>query len=156
MADPLAEEIGRTLIGRNERLAVVETSAGGCLASSFFSVVGASAWIRAALVPYDRVSQEALLGVTVESTVSEAAAIALATAARARLHVEWAIAETGIAGPQTGRRSTKPAGLTWLAISGPTGTTTRQVLVEDGGRAANMQAFAAAGLTFLLETLRTA
>lgn len=149
----LAARTGRKLLARNEHLAIVETSAGGHIAAALFSVVGASGWLRAAIVPYDKASQATLLGVSLESTVSEAAAKTLATATCDRLGVDWALAETGIAGPQTGRRSTKPAGLTWLAITGPTGTVSRQVLVPDGGRLRNMRAFAAAAVAFLDEVI---
>lgn len=149
----MAARIGRSLLARGEHLAVVETSAGGRIAAALFSIVGASGWLRASLVPYDRVSQDVLLGISLSSSVSEEAAIALAIAARTRLQTEWALAETGIAGPQIGRRSTKPAGLTWFAIAGPEGTATRQVLLPDSGRRRNMQGFAAAAVAFLDETL---
>jgi nicotinamide mononucleotide (NMN) deamidase PncC len=66
----------------------------------------------------------------------------------------WGIGETGIAGPQTGRRSLKPAGLAYLAVQGPTGRE-RIAEVQTGHdrRVENKQSFALAALRLLAAEL---
>lgn len=51
--------------------------------------------------------------------VSEEYAAALAQYVRSAFACQWALAESGIAGPQVGRRSTKPVGMVCLAVAGP-------------------------------------
>ena len=51
--------------------------------------------------------------------VSEEYAAALAQYVRSAFACEWALAESGIAGPQLGRRSAKPVGMVCFAVAGP-------------------------------------
>lgn len=151
-----AERIGQSLKDRKETVAVAETSAGGLLLATLLGVAGASAWVVGGVVPYSNEARVALLGPSalVEgSVVDEVAALALARAVRVRLGADWGIGESGIAGPQQGRRSAKPAGMICLAVVGPTIERTRTVVLEDLGRRANMQAFAREGLQLLEECL---
>ncbi|MGH2352038.1 MAG: CinA family protein, partial [Chloroflexota bacterium] len=71
------------------------------------------------------------------------------------LGATWGVAEAGIAGPQTGRRSRKRAGLAYLAVAGPVAGA-REIQTGDDDRSANQRAFATAALTLLDETLRKA
>ncbi|MCS6801326.1 MAG: CinA family protein [Chloroflexota bacterium] len=151
-----ATRIGRALRRRGETLAVVETSAGGLLLAALLQVPGASAWLVGGVVPYSASARRALLGVEdlgAAGAVSEEAALRLADAARQRLGADWAVAETGIAGPQTGRQSSKPAGLTCLALVGPAMRRSATVQLPDQGRRANMRGFARAAAQFLAAAL---
>ena len=86
--------------------------------------------------------------------VAESAAGGLITAALLAVpgaSATWGIGETGAAGP-TGNRYGDPAGHAWVAVSGPR---ERAVRVNTGAteRMGNMQAFAAAALRLLQESL---
>src|SRR5207244_570635 len=68
------------------------------------------------------------------------------------------LGEPGVAGPQTGRRSAKPAGLTFLAVAGerdghPIERVERHLLPTPGDRSAVKRAFAEAALALLLDEL---
>jgi nicotinamide mononucleotide (NMN) deamidase PncC len=89
--------------------------------------------------------------------VSAEAALVLARAAREVLRTTWAVAETGIAGPQVGRRSSKPVGLTYVAVAGLFAGQNVERVVEVftglGEREGNRRAFADAALSLLLACL---
>jgi nicotinamide-nucleotide amidase len=151
-----AARVGRALLRRGETVAVVETSAGGLVLATLLGVPGASAWVRGGVVPYSAAARRALLGLDdlgPAGTVSEEAALRLAEAARLRLGAAWAVAETGIAGPQTGRRSAKPAGLACLAVVGPNLRRSLTLHLPDRGRRANMRAFAREAVRLLAAAL---
>jgi len=107
-------------------------------------------------VVYTRKARAELLGIP-ESALAgmrpatEAYALLLARAARARLATTWALAETGATGP-TGNRYGDAAGHACIGITGPV---ERAITLATGNadRAANMRAFAAAALGLLIERL---
>lgn len=91
-------------------IAILETSTGGRLASTFASLSGASRHLKASLVPYDNEAKDRLLEQSSpkKPVVSKAMAIALAEAFQKQTNAAIVIAETGMAGPPEGyRRSTK-------------------------------------------------
>lgn len=163
---PLAEanseiEIAEQLADRSETLALVETSAGGLVSWRLTAVPGSSAWFSGGVVAYSSAARERWLGISPEAShgsVSVESALGLARAVRESLGTTWGAAETGIAGPQTGRRSAKPAGLAYVAVAGlPAGQVVEQVEeVATGleGRDANRRAFAEALLDLILRVLR--
>ncbi|GIW06180.1 MAG: damage-inducible protein [Dehalococcoidia bacterium] len=151
-----ATQVGRALLRRGETVAVVETSAGGLIVATLLGIPGASAWVRGGIVPYSPAARRALLGLDElgpGGAVSEEAALRLAEATRQILDADWAIAESGIAGPQTGRRSAKPAGLTCLAVVGPTFRRSATVQLSTRGRRATMRGFAREAIRLLAEVL---
>ena len=78
----------------------------------------------------------------------------LANAARTHVGATWGIGEGGASGP-SGNPYGDPAGHAWVGVSGPVDGS-RHVLTGDDDRAANMVAFAIAGLDLFAETLRSA
>ena len=82
---------------------------------------------------------------------TEPYAALLARTVRERFTATWSLAETGATGP-TGNRYGDAAGHSCLAISGPA---ERAITLETGSadRLGNMRAFAARGLTLLLDNL---
>ena len=155
-----AAEIAALLRERRETLSVAETAAGGLIAAQLAEIAGASAWLLGGVVAYSAAAKARWLGITPESVagagvVSAEAARQMADAARAAVNASWGLAETGIAGPQTGRRSTKPAGLVFLAVSGPL-TDSEEMRTGLAERAENQRAFATAALELLLRSLRRA
>ena len=78
----------------------------------------------------------------------------MADGARRLFQTEWGVGETGVAGPQTGRRSARPAGLAYVAVAGPGGKgRVVEVNTHADDRAANKHAFAMAALALLVEAL---
>jgi PncC family amidohydrolase len=156
----LAETIAARLLQRGETLAVAETAAGGLISAALLAVAGASRWYLGGVVSYAPVAKERWLGLTAESlaghgAVSLEGVCQMAEAARAALNSTWGLAEAGIAGPQTGRRSSKPAGLAWIAAVGPA-PLSRELLTGLDDRGRNQRAFAMAALRLLGDALEAA
>jgi nicotinamide-nucleotide amidase len=130
---------------------VAETSAGGLVAATLIGIAGASAWFVGGVIPYAASTRLQWLGVGEEplGAVSAEMARALAEAVRARTGAIWGVGETGIAGPQLGRRSRKPSGLGFVAVAGPTGTFTQEVTTSDVDRRTNQVLFATSALSLL-------
>jgi PncC family amidohydrolase len=149
-----AERLAQALLTRGETLAVVETSAGGSIAAALTSIAGSSRWLAGSAVAYGDVARQQWLGITAaelpDGVVSEAAARLMAERVRDRLGTTWGLAETGIAGPQTGRRSRKPVGLVYIALAGTSGTAVHSVTTGHSERAPNQAAFAHVALAFAL------
>ena len=145
--DPRIPRIAAALTARGQTLATVECSLGGALGGALTELAGASGWFVGSVAPYSAHAKAALLGLGpeqlgAEGAVSPTAARLLAEAARARLGADWALAETGIAGPRGQRRSAKEPGTAYLALVGPDGFRHERA-VETGldDRAANRRAF---------------
>ena len=115
------------------RVAVAETSAGGLIASTLLAQPGASKWFAGAVTSYTKQSKKALLGLDEGSskpTATEPHAVELASAVRDVLKAEWAIGETGVAGPAPNSRGIAP-GVCALAVVGPDGLVRRRTLWPD-------------------------
>ncbi len=156
------DEIAARLAAASETLAVVETSAGGLVSARLTAIPGSSAWFLGGAITYSAAARSRGLGLSADATrafgaVSAETALALAGSVRECLGATWGAAETGIAGPQTGRRSTKPAGLAYIAVVGRSrGREVERVAEVSTGlddRDINRNAFASALLGLLLECL---
>ncbi len=155
--DELARAVGAALVAAEARVAVVETTAGGLISARLLSVPGASGWFERGIVAYTR---EAKLDVSpgAEAVLSEHGAVSpelvteLARGIRERSGASYAIAESGIAGPQDGRRSSKPAGASVIAVASPRGTRV-ETNAFTGTRAEVMAQIAQRSLELLRETL---
>ena len=110
-------------------IATAESCTGGLLASLLTDIPGSSDYFDRGYVTYSNTAKHDLLGVPTTTlkqygAVSEETARAMATGARERAGVDYAIATTGIAGP-TGGTPTKPVGLVYIAAA-----TTQTVVVR--------------------------
>lgn len=148
---------GRLLSQRDETVAVGEGSCGGLVSAALLAVPGASAYFLGGAVIYTHHALRGLLSGRVDRPdelrgASEPWARHLAEGARAHMGATWGVGEGGAAGP-TGNRYGDPAGHAWLAVAGPDGQATRQVLTGDDDRQANMVAFAVAALELLTDTI---
>lgn len=153
---PQAEAIAAQLRARKHCIAIAESSTGGLVSASLLAVPGASDYFLGGAVVYTQTARLALLGLGETELAglrasTEAYASLVARCARERFGADWALAETGAAGP-TGNRYGDAPGHSCIAIAGPT---ERAITIETGkaDRAANMQAFAAAALDLLLKAL---
>ncbi len=121
--ETLASAVGRALLQRGATLATAESCTGGTLAHRITEVAGASQYYVGGVVSYSNELKMSLLGVKSETldqfgAVSEQTACAMAQGCRSRLHADYAVATTGIAGP-TGGSDEKPLGTVWIAVATP-------------------------------------
>lgn len=129
------------LTRRGATVATAESLTGGQLAAEFTSVPGASACFVGGVVAYASAVKVSVLGVSpsiIESygAVSAQCAEAMALGARALLGSTYALATTGVAGPD--RQEGHPAGHVWVACAGPAGASSR--LLSLAGDRATIQA----------------
>jgi len=122
------EDVVLTLLkGQNATLATAESCTGGLLANRLTNIAGASAVFLEGFVTYSNASKTDLLGVpaaliAAHGAVSEEVARAMAEGARSRSRATYALATTGIAGPDGGSDE-KPVGTVWIALAGEGMTT---------------------------------
>ena len=153
---PLAEQIAALLQAKQHTVAVAESSTGGLISAALLAVPGASAYFLGGAVVYTGQARTALLDIPAAALAgmrpaTEAYAQLVARHTRERFTSTWALAETGATGP-TGNRYGDPAGHSCIAVAG----SVDQVMTLETGstdRFANMQAFSAAALNFLLQSL---
>ena len=123
-AGALAALLARRREGqRPHSLSLVETTTGGLMTAALAARSGASRYFRQSRFAYDAHGKSALVGGRLpgESAVSRAAVEALAEAMRREARTDYAIAESGMAGPpDAGRRSFK-YGLCWIAFAAADG-----------------------------------
>jgi nicotinamide-nucleotide amidase len=117
--------LGRALIERGVTFATAESCTGGLLAELLTEAPGISAAFKAGWVTYSNDAKVAALGVEralIErhGAVSSEVAAAMALGARARASTDFALAITGIAGPDGGTPE-KPVGLVWFALASASG-----------------------------------
>ena len=121
------EEIGQLLVARGWHLAVAETSTGGYIGYLLTSIPGSSTYFDRSIVAYSNEAKETSLAVPAavlqqHGAVSLVTALAMATQVQELSHVQVGLAVTGLTGPRIGR-SSKPIGLTYIAIALPDGST---------------------------------
>jgi nicotinamide-nucleotide amidase len=111
---------------RGKKIATAESCTGGLVAGLLTEIPGASAVVERGFVVYSNEAKQELLGVpaaTLEAfgAVSQETARAMAQGAIAHSHVDFAIAITGVAGPDGGTPE-KPVGLVCFARAGTDGS----------------------------------
>jgi nicotinamide-nucleotide amidase len=117
--------IGRMLAESGKSMAVAESCTGGNIAHFITSNSGSSAYFKGGVVAYSNEIKSKLLNVPVElidiyGAVSQQVAEAMAIGALNALNSDYAVATTGIAGPDGGSAE-KPVGTVWIAVAGPSG-----------------------------------
>ena len=138
----LARHALEVLAERGESLATAESLTGGLLSATMTDVPGASRSVAGAVVSYATRIKESLLDVPAEvvaehGVVSGECAQAMALGARARLRTTWALATTGVAGPDS--QEGKPVGEVWVAVAGPSGVAVRRLALSGDRRAIREQ-----------------
>jgi nicotinamide-nucleotide amidase len=152
----LAEVIGNILMNRGQRLATAESCTGGLVADMLTNVPGSSRWFERGWITYSNRSKSENLGVPADvleadGAVSESVARAMAEGARGRSGTDWALACTGIAGPEGGSAE-KPVGTVWIAAAAEHEVWTRH-LKFSGLRETIKLRTAHAALSFLYQNL---
>lgn len=124
--DLLLQQIAAALGARKQTLATAESCTGGLLGGALTRLPGSSAWYLGGIIAYSNALKTRLLDVkaallAARGAVSPETAKAMADGARARTGAGYALAITGIAGPDGGTKE-KPVGLVFIALAGPAGT----------------------------------
>jgi len=116
------EALARRFKHQSWRLATAESCTGGWLAKILTDLPGSSAWFECGYVTYSNAAKQRLLGVPAtliaeHGAVSEAVAIAMAQGAQRDSGAQFAVAITGIAGPEGGTPQ-KPVGTVCIGCAG--------------------------------------
>jgi nicotinamide-nucleotide amidase len=148
----LEEQVLTIMTERGLTLAVAETTVGGLISARIIALPGASRIYVGGIIPYRRSAKTEVLGVPGEATAQggESVPMALAMAARARelFGTDYAVAETGWAGPGGSR-----AGTVFIATAGPDGKQEVEERKFEGDRQAVQRQIADASLELLLKSL---
>jgi nicotinamide-nucleotide amidase len=153
---PMELVVGKLLKERNRTLATAESCTGGYIAHVITKHSGASAYYMGSVVSYDNRIKETLLGVTSTTlntvgAVSEETVRQMAASVRKIMQTDYAIAVSGIMGPDGGT-PTKPVGMVWIAVSSAEKTIT-QVFHFRFDRARNIELTATNALNLLRQLI---
>jgi len=121
--DTLASVLIKELTERNQTIVFAESCTGGLLSSSLTSISGSSQVFKGSIVSYSNELKNSLLNISEEKltkygAVSEEVCESMAINVKEKLGADWAIAISGIAGPNGGSED-KPVGLVYISIAGP-------------------------------------
>lgn len=144
--------IGKLLGNKKQTLCTAESCTGGRIANMIISVPGSSSYFKGSVIAYDNSVKTQLLGVGKEiiasdGAVSEQVIIQMAEGIRRLFNTDFAVATSGVAGPDGGTEQ-KPVGTVWIAVASENGTvTSKHVFGND--RITNIERFSIAALNLL-------
>jgi nicotinamide-nucleotide amidase len=133
------------LLEKGKTVGTAESCTGGLISSQITAVPGSSAYYKGSVVTYANETKVKLLGVnpaTIQAygAVSEETAIEMVKGALNTLQTDYAVAVTGIMGPDGGSAE-KPVGTVWIAVANAnTLVTKKHQLRYDRERNTNMAA----------------
>ena len=138
--DDVSRALGEACVQGKTTVATAESCTGGGVGEAITRTPGASAWFDRGFVTYSNDAKVDLLGVKQETigsfgAVSEAVAREMAVGALHQSSAEFAVAVTGVAGPEGGT-SSKPVGLVWFAWASLDGKVETRFEIFGGDRAA--------------------
>ena len=144
--------IGKLLLARNSRVSTAESCTGGEIAHMLTSIPGSSAYYKGSVIAYANSIKTQLLGVgeaaiEKDGAVSETVVKEMAVGARNLFKTEFAVATSGIAGPDGGTE-TKPVGTIWIAVASEKGVITEK-RVFGNDRVTNIKRFSLMALNLL-------
>lgn len=124
--ETLEEVVGRLLKERGSTVSTAESCTGGALGSTIVTVPGASTYFKGGVIAYDNEVKKEVLKVdeatlVTKGAVSQEVVEQMAQGARTLLKTDFAVATSGIAGPDGGTKE-KPVGTTWIAVTSAVGT----------------------------------
>jgi nicotinamide-nucleotide amidase len=148
--------IGKILIAKKKTVCTAESCTGGEIAHMITSIQGSSAYYKGSVVAYANSAKTELLDVPKDliekyGAVSEEVVRAMAIGAKNRLKTDFAVATSGIAGPDGGTEE-KPVGTIWMAVASE-----NEVIAEKrvfgNERINNIRRFSLAALNLLRKQL---
>jgi len=152
--DRLVGRVAAALTARDARLATAESCTGGLVAAACTSRAGSSAWFERGVVSYSNAAKSELLDVAPaliarHGAVSAEVACAMAAGLLGRAPAGFAVAVTGIAGPDGGT-ALKPVGTVWIATAARGAGAEATLLNASGDRAAVRERSVASALELVL------
>ena len=119
--DTMAGIVGKILSQKNQTVSVAESCTGGNISHFFTSNPGSSAYFKGGIVAYSNELKINLLSIDPnvleeKGAVSKEVVETMAINVRKLLHTDYAIATSGIAGPDGGTPE-KPVGMVWIAVA---------------------------------------
>jgi nicotinamide-nucleotide amidase len=150
--ESLEMAVGKLLSSLNKTVSTAESCTGGEIAHLLTSIAGSSAYYKGSVIAYDNIVKTQLLGVqdyiiTKYGAVSENTVREMAVGARNMLKTDFAVATSGIAGPDGGTDE-KPVGTVWIAVDSERGTVCEKK-VFGNDRLTNIKRFSLASLNLL-------
>jgi nicotinamide-nucleotide amidase len=154
--EPMEKVVARLLLQQNKTLCTAESCTGGYMAHLITSMAGSSAYYKGSVISYSNEVKENLLHVqpdtlTTVGAVSEETVKEMAAGALQALKTDYAIAVSGIMGPNGGSDD-KPVGTVWMAAASAQQTLTQKVHFRFD-RARNIQLTATAAFNLLRKLL---
>ena len=152
--EELVARVAAALTARGATLATAESCTGGLVAAACTSRAGSSAWLERGVVTYSNAAKIELLDVAPAliaryGAVSAEVARAMADGMLARSPARFAVAVTGIAGPDGGSPA-KPVGTVWIATAARGNEAEATLLNASGDRAAVRESSVARALELVL------
>lgn len=116
----LENVIGKMLKAKNKTMGTAESCTGGYIASLITAIPGSSAYYKGSIVSYANEIKENILGVNPKTlasygAVSKETVTEMVTGAIEKLNVDFAVATSGIMGPDGGSEE-KPVGTVWIGV----------------------------------------
>lgn len=156
--DCLEKVIGELLKENKKTLSTAESCTGGYISHLITSIPGSSAYYKGSIISYSNEIKTGLLDVnplTIEKygAVSKETVIEMANGVLKKMKTDYAIAVSGIAGPDGGSIE-KPIGTIWIAVGNNKSIITEKFLHgEDRGR--NIRKAALSALNMLRKVIQS-
>ena len=127
---PVEEMIGNLLTTKGMTLSTAESCTGGFIAHKITTVPGSSKYFKGSVVSYSNEVKVNVLNVLSDDiqlygAVSRQVVEQMADNVRRLLKTDYALATSGVAGPDGGTAE-KPVGLVWISVSSPKGVVSRE------------------------------
>lgn len=156
-ADDPAKRVITLLTAAQKTIVTAESCTGGLVAAALTDVPGSSAAFYGGYVTYANTAKSSMIQVPARlihdyGAVSNQVARAMADGARNTARADYAVAITGIAGPDGGSEK-KPVGLVYVAVSSELATVVIEHRFGDVGRAEVRKASVEAALNLIIQVL---
>ncbi|HOY31861.1 MAG TPA: competence/damage-inducible protein A [Bacteroidales bacterium] len=154
--DTLQSVTGIMLLDEQVTVSTAESCTGGLIAHLITSVPGSSKYFKGSVIAYDNAVKINVLGVNKKliekhGAVSEEVVCAMASGVRELMETDYALAASGIAGPDGGTTE-KPVGTVWIALATPEIIITQKLLLGND-RERNIRRASLAALNMLRKQL---
>ncbi|HRI25587.1 MAG TPA: competence/damage-inducible protein A [Ferruginibacter sp.] len=129
--EPIEKTVGRLLLPKGKTMCTAESCTGGFIAHLITSMPGSSVFYKGTVVSYANEVKKDVLGVEqstleTEGAVSEEVVKQMAKGALRHLKTDYAIAVSGIMGPDGGSEE-KPVGTVWMAVASNSNVETQKL-----------------------------
>lgn len=150
--------VGKILKAKQKTVGTAESCTGGYIAHLITSVAGSSAYYKGSIISYANDIKESILNVKHDTiiengAVSQETVVEMVKGAIEKLHVDYALAVSGIMGPDGGSEE-KPVGTVWIAVGNNEKTDTLKLNLRFD-RQRNIALTAMNGLNFLRRFILT-